>query len=132
MKYFTIDELCRSQVANNNDLDNSPTLQVEQNLTALVNNTLDPIRELWGSGIRVNSGYRSPSVNAAVKGAQSSQHLTGQAADITTGSKEGNVRLFTHIVNSGIPFDQLIDESGYSWIHVSYNAAGNRRQVLHL
>lgn len=132
MKYFTMAELCQSAKADELKIDNAPTLQAKHNLNALVNNVLDPIREMWGAGIRVNSGYRNPAVNAAVGGAEKSQHLVGQAVDITTGSKEGNVGLFAQIINSGIPFDQLIDESGYSWIHISYNSAGNRREVKHL
>lgn len=86
---------------------------------------------MWGRPITVNSGYRCPALNAAVGGVVKSQHLTGEAADITTGSREGNRVLFEKISRSGVPFDQLIDESGYSWIHISYSSR-NRRQVLHL
>jgi hypothetical protein len=93
---------------------------------------LDPVRELWGAPLRVNSGYRSPALNAAVGGAPSSQHMAGEAADITTGSREGNERLFGLIVSSGLKFDQLIDERGWSWLHVSYREGANRRRILHL
>ena len=95
---------------------------------------LDPIREAWGNPIAVNSGYRSLALNVAVGGSPSSQHLTGEAADITTGSIGGNKRLFDLIQEIGVDFDQLIDENGYQWIHIScrYNGKGNRKQVLHL
>lgn len=93
---------------------------------------LDPIRELWGKPIGVNSGYRSPELNRAVGGKTTSQHQRGEAADITTGSVEGNRKLFELIQASGIEFDQLIDENGYKWLHVSYVSRGNRKQVLHL
>lgn len=94
---------------------------------------LDPVRELWGKPIGVNSGYRSPALNAAVGGAAASQHMKGEAADITTGSVADNLRLFERIAASAIPFDQLIDENRGRWIHISYRADGkNRRQVLHL
>lgn len=93
---------------------------------------LDPIREAWGKPIRVNRGYSSKQLNAAVGGVATSQHLRGEAADITTGTREDNKRLFDLIQTLGVEFDQLIDESGYKWLHISYKAQGNRRQVLHL
>jgi hypothetical protein len=93
---------------------------------------LDKVREMWGKPIGANSGYRSPELNRAVGGARNSQHLRGEAADITAGSKEENRKLFDLIVASDIPFDQLIDESGYKWLHISYCKDDNRKQVLHL
>lgn len=97
---------------------------------------LDKIREQWGAPIKVNSGYRCPKLNEAVKGAKSSQHMTGQAADITVGSKDKNKKLFKLIEGmhqSGeIEYDQLIDEYNYSWIHISFRREGNRNRILHL
>lgn len=43
---------------------------------------LERIRGVFGSGITITSGYRTPSYNAAVGGAASSQHTKGTAADI--------------------------------------------------
>jgi hypothetical protein len=34
--------------------------------------------------------------------------------------------------NPHLEFDQLIDESGYSWLHLSYREGKNRYQILHL
>lgn len=131
MQYFTIQELTASSTARARGIDNTPNAQVEANLTKLIDAVLDPVRRIWGRPITVNSGFRCPALNAAVRGVANSQHLTGEAADITTGSREGNRELFEKISRSGVPFDQLIDESGYSWIHISYSGR-NRRQVLHL
>lgn len=131
MQYFTIQELTASSTARVRGIDNTPNAQVEANLTKLIDAVLDPVRRIWGRPITVNSGFRCPALNAAVRGVANSQHLTGEAADITTGSREGNRELFEKISRSGVPFDQLIDESGYSWIHISYSGR-NRRQVLHL
>jgi uncharacterized protein YcbK (DUF882 family) len=131
MKYFTIKELCKSTTANKLGIDNTPTEEVEKNLTALVDNVLDALREAWGRPLTVNSGYRCAKLNTAVKGSKTSQHMTGCAADITTGSKESNKKLFELAQNLKLPFDQLIDEYNYSWVHISYNSR-NRRQVLHL
>ncbi|WP_418989172.1 D-Ala-D-Ala carboxypeptidase family metallohydrolase [Alistipes sp.] len=131
MQYFTIQELTASSTARTRGIDNTPNAQVQAKLTKLIDAVLDPVRRIWGRPITVNSGYRCPALNVAVRGAANSQHLTGEAADITTGTREGNRELFEKISRSGVPFDQLIDESGYSWIHISYSGR-NRRQVLHL
>lgn len=129
MKYFTIDELCKSSTAAQRGIDNTPTAEARKNLTELVERVLDPLREKWGAPITVTSGYRCPKLNAAVGGAKTSQHLLGQAADLSTGSKAKNKDLFNLLRASGLPFDQLIDEKGYQWVHVSYGPR-NRREVL--
>lgn len=131
-KYFTIQELCRSRTAIKQGIDNTPPPSAKVNLIALITNCLDPIRALWGGPVIVNSGFRTPMLNKAVGGAVNSQHMQGEAADITVGSPDKNRRLFSMIQAAGIPFDQLIDESNYAWIHVSWKASGNRGQVLHL
>lgn len=129
MKHFTIDELSRSATATRRGIDNTPTREAIGNLTALVDNVLDPLREAWGKPIRVNSGYRCPALNRAVGGSATSQHLTGQAADITAGGVSENRRLFDLIRRLRLPFDQLIWENGGAWVHVSHGPR-HRRQVL--
>jgi hypothetical protein len=131
MRYFTIAELTASETARRKGIDNTPTEDVKRNLEALVENVLDPLREAWGAPLTVNSGYRCAALNAAVGGAKKSQHLTGCAADITTGTTEGNRRLFEVCRGMGLPYYQLIDEYGYRWVHVSYNGTPARRE-LHL
>lgn len=130
MKYFTIKELCRSTKAKKLGIDNTPTDKDVENMTRLINRVLDPLREAYGEAITVNSGYRSPALNKAVGGVKSSQHMTGEAADITVGTKEGNKWLFDYIKDN-LPYDQLIDEYDYSWVHVSYKKGINRKEVLH-
>ena len=132
MKYFTIPELTASAKARALGIDNTPPPGVNIKLSALLNNLLDPIRAKWGGPITVNSGYRCPRLNGEVKGVPTSQHVRGEAADITVGSPAKNNRLFKMIVDGGFDFDQLIDESGYSWVHISYSAGKNRHQILHL
>jgi hypothetical protein len=133
-KYFGLKELSRSAVAERQHIDNEPTYEDMRRMCYLMEECLDPIREAWGNPIMVNSGYRSRALNEAVGGAPTSQHLTGEAADITTGSIGGNKALFGLIQSLGVDFDQLIDEQEYSWIHIScrYKGKGNRKQVLHL
>ena len=130
--FFSIRELCASDTARRYNIDNTPTPEVTTRLQALIDNVLDPARKEYGSYIYVNSGYRSPRLNAAVGGATHSQHLKGEAADITTKSAEKDKQLFAIIVRQN-NFDQLIWEKPKNsrWIHVSYKAnGGNRHQIL--
>lgn len=133
MKYFTIDEMCRSTVAKRDGIANIPNEEQVANLTALVDTILDPLREEYGKPIYVNSGFRSEALNAAVKGAKNSQHTKGEAADLSVGTKSGNKILFQLIQDLKLPCDQVIEESDFSWIHVSHKKTGrNRKQILHL
>ena len=136
MKYFTIDELCASDTAERKKIDNTPNADARLRMQRLIEQLLDPIRASWGAPITVNSGYRSPALNRAVGGVATSQHVKGEAADITVGSTADNKRLFDKIVElqkaGRIAFDQLIDESNYAWVHVSYRSGKNRNQILHL
>lgn len=131
MKYFTITELCKSNTAVQKGIDNTPNQQIIDNLKQLVLNILDPLRDAYGEPIIVNSGYRSVELNRAINGAKSSQHLKGQAADITGKSKENNKKLFELIQSLQLPYDQLIDEQNFSWVHVSFSD-NPRKQILHL
>lgn len=134
-RYFTVAELSRSSEAVRNNIDNTPPPGVKVKLNSLITRLLDPVRERWGKPITVNSGFRCPVLNGKVGGAPNSRHIKGEAADITAGSPQENEKLFDMIVamqKAGeIQFDQLIDEKGYRWLHVSYSAA-NRNQVLHI
>ena len=125
-------ELAKSSTADKLSIDNTPTTEVSVALSNLVTHVLDPLREMYGKAITVNSGYRCSKLNAAVGGAKTSQHMRGEAADITAGSKTENKKLF-ELIRDNLPFDQLIDESNYSWVHVSYvSTSKNRKQILSL
>lgn len=126
MKHFTIDELCRSEKARQLGIKNTPADNIINSLSDLVENVLDPARELLGSPITVNSGYRSPALNKAVGGAATSQHVKGEAADLDCCD---NKRLF-QLIRDQLPYDQLINEHNYAWIHVSYRKGNNRKQQL--
>lgn len=129
MKYFTIQELTRSDTAARLHIDNTPNRDQIRCLELLVNNILDPLRTRYGRPIYITSGYRCRRLNDAVGGAYNSQHMLGQAADITVGSPEDNRQLYSLIRTMRLPFDQLIDEYGMQWIHVSYGPR-HRRQAF--
>ena len=132
-KYFTIEELCKSDTAKAKGIDNTPNGATLENLQHLMDEILDPIRTKWGKPIRVNSGYRCSKLNKLVGGSATSQHVIGEAVDITTGSVEGNKQLFDLILSMKLNFNQLINEHSYSWLHISYkwkDISKNRREVL--
>lgn len=131
MKHFTIEEMTESSTAKAKDIDNTPSQEILAKLQKLIEAILDPLMEWYGKPIRVNSGYRCEALNEAIGGSKTSQHCLGEAADITAGSKEENKKLFEYIKDN-LPFDQLINESDFSWIHVSYREGRLRKQVLAL
>ena len=132
--HFTIEELYASNYAKAHGIDNKPTIQKMINLVYLAAFVLEPLRVAMGRPINISSGFRCEQLNKAVGGVYNSQHLKGQAADI---SIEGDMafgrKIFEYIKNH-LTFDQLIWEhnaKGSYWVHVSYRADGrNRRQVI--
>ena len=126
--HFTLAELTHTST----EIENRPNSQQTEALIQLCGKVLQPARELYGAPIHVTSGYRSPAVNKAVGGARHSQHMLGEAADITVHSRAGNKKMF-EIIRDHLSFDQLINERDFSWIHVSFKSEKeNRRQVLKL
>jgi uncharacterized protein YcbK (DUF882 family) len=130
-KDFTLEEMTASIVAANKNINNVPSKEIVENLKTLCKEVLQPLRDKLNKPVTINSGYRSPELNKAISGATNSQHLSGQAADITMGDKKSNRLLFDTIKQLG-KYDQLIDEKDFQWVHVSYKQASNRLQELHL
>lgn len=91
----------------------------------------EPMRKWYGKPLKVNSFFRSKEVNKAVGGASTSQHLFGEAIDLTTGNKEDNKKLFEW-AKKNLTYDQIILENNGVWIHISYRSGRNRQQVLRI
>ncbi|MCR5064927.1 MAG: peptidase M15 [Bacteroidales bacterium] len=109
---------------------------VKENIEALVDNVLDPLREQYGKPVYVTSGYRCLRHNTAVGGVPNSQHTKGEACDIHAGNPAENLKLAKIIAAQG-RFDQLIlyVNSATSleprFVHVSYKRSGtNRKRIL--
>lgn len=105
----------------------------KENIEALVENVLDPLRERYGKPIVVNSGYRCPKHNKEVGGATNSQHMEGEAADIrpTTNCPNytNDLKRLRQLIIESRNFDQLIVYP--TFLHVSWKRrGGNRRTVL--
>ena len=131
-KNFTLQEFTKSVSAIRNDIDNSPNAEHIRNIQLLVKYVLQPLREGLNKPIRITSGYRSEALNKAIKGSKKSQHCKGQAADLQfkVNGVMSNKMIWDKIIELDLPFDQMINEFDYSWIHISYNHEHNRKSLL--
>jgi hypothetical protein len=128
--HFNLAEFTRSESAKRHGVSNEPTPEHLESIKILCERVLEPIRLKFGP-INISSGYRSKLLNHYIGGALKSQHCEGKAADIDMDDMNSvsNKEIFEYIKNE-LEFDQLINEFNYEWVHVSYNAGLNRRQVL--
>lgn len=134
--HFALWELTKSSTAKRRGISNKPDARALDRLRLLCEAILEPVRELVGKPIRVNSGYRSPELNAAIGGSKSSQHMKGEAADVEVWGLS-NLEFARLIRGSTLPFDQLILEHhepeegpNSGWVHVSTRPVDPRGQVL--
>lgn len=130
-EHFTLAEMTFSPTAIKKGIDNTPNAQTVKNLQALCEKVLEPLRSHIGGPIKVSSGYRSDALNSLIGGAKSSQHKTGQAADVDLRDKSAEA--FKWIM-ANLDYDQIIWEFGNDeqpdWIHVSYSTKGNRKNAM--
>jgi zinc D-Ala-D-Ala carboxypeptidase len=134
-KNFTIDELCKSQLAIDCGIENKPDSdEVVNNLKLLCEKVLQPVRDHYGKPVRINSGYRSEQVNMLARGSKTSDHILGCAADIEINGVP-NAELAQWIADN-LDYTQVILEfytpgiPDSGWVHVSYNPANLKKQNL--
>ena len=132
-EHFSYNELTRSTWAKTHSVDNTPN---DLQLSALVNLRrvlLEPLRRQFGH-IRINSGFRSETVNTGVHGVGASKHLSGEAVDIRIPDVETG-RAYYRFILHNIDFDQLLFEhrrDGAMWLHCSVllDPRENRHQAF--
>jgi zinc D-Ala-D-Ala carboxypeptidase len=133
-KNFTLSEMVKSETALRNNLDNTPGEAEIASLKLLAEKVLQPVRDHFGKGVKVNSGFRHPNVNAAVGGSKTSDHCRGQAADIEIPGVP-NAEL-AEWIKANLSFTQLILEfytpgiPDSGWVHVSYNPDNLKKQDM--
>jgi hypothetical protein len=133
-KNFTLSEMTKSETALRHDMDNSPDQTAISNLQVLAVHVLQPVRDHYGKGVKVNSGFRHPDVNAKVGGSKTSDHCKGMAADIEIPGVP-NAEL-AEWIRTNLPFTQVILEfytqgvPDSGWVHVSYDPANLKKQAL--
>ncbi|GHU87004.1 peptidase M15 [Bacteroidia bacterium] len=148
MKYFSIKELCQSGVAKKYGIDLIPNDWESENLKSLIDNLLDPIRNIWEKPLYITNAFRPQQLidlmkKEGYKVSNTTQHKYGFCADFTTGNKSDNEKLFNVLAHrTDLKYDQLLDENSYSWIHIGeYKLAEydnresgkiQRNQILHI
>lgn len=134
---FTLEEMLYSATAQAKGIKNTMTdsVLITENLRNLCLSVLQPVRNHFGPLI-VSSGYSCPALAKILGRKPTSQHCTGQAADIVS-NRVQNIDLAKWIKRN-LVFDQLIyecrrrkDGTYYDWVHVSYRSDGkNRKEIL--
>lgn len=119
-KYFYIRDVLQSATATKHDIKEQfePPSEIIENASEFAKKILDPLCEYLEYVPRINSWYRCKRVNELVGGVPTSQHQLGLAIDFD--DIYGNDVLEAKIIKSGIKFDQLINERGGKWLHLSY------------
>jgi zinc D-Ala-D-Ala carboxypeptidase len=131
---FSLHELSKSETALRMGFDNTPDDEATENLRLLCEKVLQPVRDHYGKGVKVNSAYRSPESNAAVGGSKTSDHCKGMAADIEIPGV-ANADLAQWIMDN-LDYTQLILEfytpgiPDSGWVHVSYDPNNLKKQEL--
>lgn len=133
-KNFTLSEMTKSETALRLGLENEPDEQQLAALTTLCEKVLQPVRDYYNMGVKVNSALRTLPVNRAIGSGDNSHHVRGMAADIEIPGV-ANADLAQYIVDS-LDYTQVILEfytpgiPDSGWVHVSYVPEDLKKQVL--
>ena len=124
---FTLEEAVFSQTASRLGITNDPTPEVIEHLKKTAYGMESVRTELENKLIMVSSWFRSAALNSAVHGAPGSGHLLGDCVDFTCPQFGTVDEIVRRILESAIPFKQVIREYG-RWVHIDFG--GDQRQAL--
>lgn len=133
--HFRLGEFTKSITAERLGISNQPDYEQVLAMKHLCREVLEPLRKYYGGPIRITSGFRSMALNQAVGGVGNSQHLLGEAADLSVPSEQVARQWFLFLVHH-TDFDQLLFEHsrrlGNRWLHVScrWDSTRNRHQSI--
>jgi hypothetical protein len=125
--HFSYGEMTISDIAERKGILNRPDEIQITNMKNLCVNILEPIRTYFGKSVIISSGFRTPELNKAIGGSETSQHRFGEAADFIIIDKELVAIYEWVILNSNLDYDQIIHEFG-RWIHISHTKRYKNRQ----
>ena len=128
---FSMDELTHSDTAARHGIDNTPNDNQKENLYKLAME-MEDVRELLNNKpIFISSGYRCLALNELLGSKKTSSHIKGLAADFTCRQFGTPNEIVFALINSDIPYDQVILEFD-RWVHLSFceDEKTPRRQAL--
>ena len=133
--HFKLREYERSQMAERHNIDNTvKEKSVYKNLQLLCEHVLEPVRNHYGIPFSPNSGYRCLDLNRRLKSSDTSQHVSGQAADIELpGISNYDLGIW---IKDNCEYDTVLLEfykegiPSSGWVHVSYVEGNNRKRAL--
>ncbi len=135
-KHISYREATKSRTAQKLGIYNIPTDEELKSMEMVAEKCFEPVRKAYGEPIGISSFYRCYTLNKALGGSRTSQHVKGEAIDIDADIFDNgitNADIFTFI-KKHCDFTQLIWEFGNdkepSWVHVSYDSDNLKRQIL--
>ena len=129
-EHFYLEEFTDSQTADRQGIDNTPPPAAIEAMQALCTHVLEPLRASLGP-VSISSGYRCLALNRAIRSGDNSQHVRGEAADISV--KGHTLAEVFNWLQAHAPFDQLIREfPPRGWVHVSHTRLYQRQRGMSL
>jgi zinc D-Ala-D-Ala carboxypeptidase len=128
---FSMDELTHSDTAARHGIDNTPNDNQKENLYKLAME-MEDVRELLNNKpIFCSSGFRCVELNTLIGSKKTSSHVRGLACDFTARGYGNPNDIVFALINSDIPYDQVILEFD-RWVHISFceDEETPRRQAL--
>ena len=135
-EHFSLSEFTKSITAERLGISNQPSYEQVLAMRHLCREVLEPLRQHYGAPIRITSGFRCEALNKAVGGVGNSQHMDGEAADLSVPSEEVARDWFQWLALH-TDFDQLLFEHSQRlhnrWLHVSccWDSRRNRHQSIY-
>lgn len=123
-KNFKYSEFEYSEEAKENGIDNTIPNELRPRIKALVDNVLQPLRDVWGA-MPINSGYRCRELNEKVGGAPTSQHVSAESADVRCSNP---LKMAQLAKDMGLPFDQIGLYANF--VHISHKYNGKQRNQI--
>jgi zinc D-Ala-D-Ala carboxypeptidase len=126
--HFSLEELTHSDIATRLNIDNTPTVEVIDNLTFLAGE-LENVRDILGHPMLISSGFRCHVLNNHLGSKRTSSHTKGLAVDFICPSFGNPHSVCNAIIDAGINYDQVILEYD-RWVHLSFHPTKPRNQAL--
>ena len=124
---ISVEEFEHSTTAEKKGIVNKMPICFYNSAIELCTKVIEPLIRLMGEKPTILSGYRCPALNIEVGGVSTSQHLKGEAIDITF---RGKNNLAWKLLTEKLNYDQAIAYRKKGFIHISYKKNGNRNQTI--